>query len=152
MGYAAAPSSTRPLSGGLFFGAFAMVELYLPETDERQFIIWLHTYCAQKIASNVVYKFADGWSYKLYYPALGDQTMVSFTARVYRVFHRPGTNETTETMANNLEAIKVEWHKEGDRLKVTVSPHHGSWALPPLHDLLTNIRSNWPEAVSDNWT
>jgi hypothetical protein len=129
-----------------------MVELYLPETDERQFLIWLHTYCGQKIASNVVYKFADGWSYKLYYPPLGDQTSISFTARVYRVFRQTGAKETTETMANNLEAIKLEWHRVEDRLKVTISPHEGQWALPPLNDLLTNIRKAWPEAVSDNWT
>jgi hypothetical protein len=114
-----------------------MVEVYLPETDERQFLIWLHTYCGQKIASNAVYKFADGWSYKLYYPPLGDQTSISFTARVYRVFRQPGAKETTETMANNLE--------------VTISPHDGQWALPPLDDLLANIRKAWPQAVSDNW-
>ena len=129
-----------------------MIELYLPGTDERQFLVWLHSYCSQKIASNMVYEFSKGWSYKLYYPALGDQTSVSFTARIYRVFRRQGTNETTETMANNLEAIRLEWHAAGDRLKVTISPHAGAWVLPPLDDLLANIRTNWPEAVSDDWT
>ena len=129
-----------------------MVELYLPETDERQFLVWLHSYCSQKIASNPVYPFSAGWSYKLYYPPLGDQTSVSFTARIYRAFHRQGGNETTETMANNLEALKLEWHQVEDRLKVTISPHKGSWAMPPLNDLLTNIRTNWPEAISDHWT
>jgi len=125
-----------------------MVELYLPETDERQFLVWLHSYCSQKIASNTVYEFAKGWSYKLYYPALGDQTSISFTARVYRVFRRPGANETTETMANNLEAIKLEWHRVEERLKVTIRPHEGVWVLPPLQDLLTSIRARWPEATS----
>ena len=129
-----------------------MVELYLPETDQKQFLVWLHSYCGQKIASNMVYEFAKGWSYKLYYPALGDQTSVSFMARVYRVFRRSGSNETTETMANNLEAIKLEWHAEGDGLKLTISPHNGAWVTPPLNDLLTNIRTRWPEAVSENWT
>ncbi|HLO31108.1 MAG TPA: hypothetical protein VK249_18310 [Anaerolineales bacterium] len=128
-----------------------MVEVYLPKTDARQFLVWLHNYCGQKIASNPVYKFADGWSYKLYYPALGDQTSVSFTARVYRPFPRYEGRETTETMANNLEAIKLEWHEEGERLKVTISPHDGSWIVPPLNDLLANIRTSWPEAVSDYW-
>jgi hypothetical protein len=137
---------------GLFFGAQAMVELYLLGTDERQFLIWLHTYCRQKSASDIVYKFTDGWSYKLHYPALGAQTSVSFTARVYRVFRQNEAKETTETMANNLEAIKLEWHEVGDRLKVTISPHAGLWVMPPLDDLLTNIRKSWPEAVSDNWT
>jgi len=129
-----------------------MVEVYLPETDETQFLIWLHTYCRQKSASDIVYKFTDGWSYKLHYPALGAQTSVSFTARVYRPFPRYEAKETTETMADNLEAIKLEWHGVGDRLKVTISPHEGSWVMPPLNDLLTNIRANWPEAISDNWT
>lgn len=54
-----------------------MVELYLPETDERQFLIWLHTYCGQKIASNTVYKFSDGWSYKLYYPLLATKRVLA---------------------------------------------------------------------------
>ena len=129
-----------------------MVEFYLPETDETQFLIWLHTYCGQKRASDIVYKFTNGWSYKLHYPALGAQTSVSFIARVYRAFHRDEGNETTETMANNVEAIKLEWHTVGDRLKVTISPHEGFWVMPPLNDLLTNIRANWPEAISDNWT
>ena len=129
-----------------------MVEVYLPETDERQFLIWLHTYCGQKIANNIVYEFSSGWSYKLYYPPLGDQTSISFTARVYRGFRLDEGNETTETMANNLEAIKLEWHRVGDRLKVTISPHEGFWVMPPLNDLLTNIRANWPEAISENWT
>ena len=129
-----------------------MVELYLPETDERQFLIWLHTYCRQKSASDIVYKFTEGWSYKLHYPALGAQTSVSFTARVYRVFRQNETKVTTETMANNLEAIKLEWHEVGDRLKVTISHHDGSWVTPPLNDLLTNSRTNWPRAISDNWT
>jgi len=40
----------------------------------------------------------------------------------------------------------------GDRLKVTISHHDGSWVMPPLDDLLTNIRKSWPEAISDNWT
>lgn len=128
-----------------------MVELYLPETDERQFVVWLHTYCGQKIASDMVYEFAKGWSYKLYYPPLGDQTSVSFTARIYRVFHQHGMNATTETMANNLEALKLEWHRDGDRLKVTISPHPGNWVMPPLQDLLTSIRTHWPEAVSEDW-
>src|SRR5262245_42055723 len=129
-----------------------MVEIYLPETDERQFLIWLHTYCGQKIASNIIYEFSKGWSYKLSYPALGDQTSVSFTARVYRAFPRYEGKETTETMANNLEAIKLEWRGVGNRLKVTISPHDGSWVTPPRNDLLTNIRINWPEAISDKWT
>jgi hypothetical protein len=128
-----------------------MVELYLPETDERQFLIWLHTYCGQKIASNAVYPFSGNWRYKLYYPPLGDQTSVVFTARIYRPFARYGRNETTETMANNLEAIKLGWQKVDDRLKVTIWPHEGEWVLPPLQDLLTNIRSHWPNAVSDDW-
>lgn len=55
-------------------------------------------------------------------------------------------------MANNLEAIKLEWHRVEDRLKVIISPHDGLWAIPPLEDLLTNIRKAWPGAVSDNWT
>ena len=129
-----------------------MVEVYLPNTDEKQFLVWLHSYCGQKIASNTVYKFSEGWSYKLYYPALGDQTSVSFTARVYRAFYRPAANETTETMANNLQAIKIEWHAVDNRLKVTISPHVGAWVLPPLNDLLASIRASWPEAISDNWT
>ena len=128
-----------------------MVEIYLPETTEREFAVWLHGYCGQKIASNIVYEFSKGWNYKLYYPALGDQTRVSFTARVYRAFYRSGGNETTETMANNLEAIKLEWHAEGDGLKLTISPHHGIWVIPPLQDLLTNIRTRWPQAISDGW-
>jgi hypothetical protein len=139
-------------SDRLFFGVELMVEVYLPNTDEKQFLVWLHSYCGQKIASNTVYKFSDGWSYKLYYPALGDQTSVSFTAKVYRAFHRPAANETTETMANNLQAIKIEWHEVDDRLKVTISPHVGAWVLPPLNDLLVSIRGSWPEAISDNWT
>ena len=129
-----------------------MVVLYLPKTNERQFLIWLHTYCRQKSASDIVYKFTDGWSYKLYYPSLGAQTSVSFTARVYRVFHQSEAKETTETMADNLEAIRLEWHEVGDRLKVTISHHDGAWVMPPLDDLLTNIRTNWSEAISDNWT
>lgn len=129
-----------------------MVEVYLPSTDEKQFLVWLHTYCSQKIASNTVYEFSKGWSYKLYYPALGDQTSVSFTARVYRPFPRYQAKETTETMANNLEAIKLEWHEVEGRLKVTISHHVGSWVAPPLNDLLANIRTSWPEAISDNWT
>ena len=129
-----------------------MVELYLPETDERQFLIWLHTYCKQKSASDVVHNFSKGWSYKLSYPTPGPESHVSFTARVYRSFRQHEAKETTETMANNLEAIKLEWHEMGDRLKVTISPHDGSWVLPPLNDLLTNIRKSWPEAISDNWT
>jgi hypothetical protein len=129
-----------------------MVELYLPKTDERQFLLWLQTYCSQKSASTIVYEFSKGWSYTLSYPVLGDQTSVSFTARVYRAFRRREGNETTETMANNLEAIKLEWHGEEDRLKVTVSPHAGFWVVPPLEDLLTNIRTSWPEAISDDWT
>jgi len=128
-----------------------MVELYLLETDERHFSIWLHTYCSQKRASNIVYEFSDGWSYKLSYPMPGTQTSVSFTARVYRAFHKHQAKETTETMADNLEAIKVEWHAVGDRLKVTISPHEGFWVLPPLQDLLTNIRTHWPEAISNDW-
>ena len=129
-----------------------MIEVYLPETDERQFLIWLHTYCRQKNASDIVYEFSKGWSYKLYYPSLGAQTSVSFTARVYRVFRPQEAKETTETMADNLEAIKLEWHVVGDRLKVTISPHDGLWVLPPLNDLLTNIRTRWPEAISEHWT
>jgi hypothetical protein len=129
-----------------------MVELYLPKTNERQFLIWLHTYCRQKSASDIVYKFTDGWSYKLHYPALGAQTSVSFTARVFRVFRQHEANETTETMADNLEAIKLAWHEVGDRLKVTISHHDGSWVMPPLDDLLTNIRTSWPEAISTKWT
>ena len=129
-----------------------MVELYLPETDERQFLIWLHTYCKQKSASDVVYDFSKGWSYKLSYPTPGPQSSVSFTARVYRSFRQHEAKETTETMANNLEAIKLEWHEMGDRLKVTISPHDGAWVLPPLNDLLTNIRKSWPAAISDSWT
>jgi hypothetical protein len=129
-----------------------MVVLYLPKTDERQFLIWLNTYCRQKNASDIVYEFSSGWSYKLFYPALGAQTSVSFTARVFRAFHQQEAKETTETMADNLEAIKLEWHVVGDRLKVTISPHDGLWVTPPLDDLLTNIRTNWPEAISDNWT
>jgi hypothetical protein len=128
-----------------------MVELYLPETDERQFLIWLHTYCKQKSASDVVYDFSKGWSYKLSYPAPGPQSSVSFTARIYRSFRQHEAKETTETMANNLEAIKLEWHEMGDRLKVTISPHDGAWVLPPLNDLLTNIRKSWPTAISDSW-
>ena len=129
-----------------------MVELYLPKTDKRQFLIWLHTYCGKQIANNTVYQFADGWSYKLSYPALGDQTSISFTARVYRAFRLHEAKETTETLANNLEAIKLEWHEMGDRLKVIISPHEGLWVKPPLNDLLTNIRKSWPEAISENWT
>jgi hypothetical protein len=100
----------------------------------------------------MVYEFARGWSYKLYYPSLGAQTSVSFTARVFRVFRQQEAKETTETMADNLEAIKLEWHVVGDRLKVTISPHDGLWVIPPFEDLLTNLRTNWPEAISDNWT
>lgn len=129
-----------------------MIEVYLPETNERQFLIWLHTYCRQQSASDIVYKFTEGWSYTLHYPALGAQTSVIFTARVYRAFRQNEAKETTETMANNLEAIKLEWHEVGDRLKVIISPHDGSWVLPPLNDLLTNIRTSWPKAISDNWT
>jgi hypothetical protein len=129
-----------------------MVELYLPETDENQFLIWLHTYCRQKSASDIVYEFSKGWSYKLHYPTLGAQTSVSFVARVYRVFRQSEVKETTETMADNLEAIKLGWHQVGDRLKVTISHHDGAWVKPPLNDLLTNIRARWPEAISNNWT
>lgn len=129
-----------------------MVELYLPKTDERQFLIWLQTYCAQKSESGKVYEFSKGWSYKLYYPALGDQNSVSFTARIYRAFRRVEGNETTETMANNLGAIKLEWQEAGDGLKVTISHHDGLWVMPPLNDLLTRIRTDWPDAISDNWT
>ena len=129
-----------------------MVEVYLPNTDERQFLVWLHTYCGQKIASNPVYEFSKGWSYKLYYPPLGDQTSVSFTARVYRPFARREAKETTEIMANNLVAIKLEWQAVEDRLKVSISHHTGSWVTPPLNDLLTNIRASWPGAISDIWT
>ena len=129
-----------------------MVELYLPKTDERQFVSWLRTYCAQRSESDRVYEFLKGWSYKLYYPELGDQNSASFTARIYRAFYRDEGNETTETMANNLAAIKLEWHGVGDRLKVTISHHDGAWVMPPLNDLLTNIRTDWPDAISDNWT
>ena len=128
-----------------------MFVVYLPKTDETQFLIWLNTYCRQKSASDIVYKFTDGWSYKLHYPALSAQTSVGFTARVYRAFQHE-TKETTETMADNLEAIRLEWHEVGDRLKVTISHHDGSWVMPPLDDLLTNIRTNWSEAISENWT
>ena len=139
-------------SDPFFFGVQVMIEVYLPKTDEKQFLVWLHSYCSQKIAGNAVYKFSDGWSYKLYYPALGDQTSVSFTAKVYRAFHRPAANETTETMANNLQAIRIEWHAVDEDLKVTITPHVGSWVLTPLNDLLTSIRASSPEAISDNWT
>ena len=77
---------------------------------------------------------------------------MSFTAKVYRAFHRPAANETTETMANNLQAIRIEWHAVDEDLKVTITPHVGSWVLTPLNDLLTSIRASWPEAISDNWT
>ena len=129
-----------------------MVEVYLPGTDETQFLNWLHSYCRQKSTGDTVYKFTDGWSYQLHYPALGAQTSVSFTARVYRAFHQLAAKETTETMADNLEAIRLEWHPVGDRLKVTISHHDGSWVMPPVNDLLATIRTNWPEAFSSNWT
>jgi hypothetical protein len=129
-----------------------MVEVYLPKTDERQFLRWLHTYRAQKSESERVYEFLKGWIYKLYYPDLEDENSASFTARIYRAFRREEGNETTETMATNLPAIKLEWHRVEDGLKVTISHHDGLWVTPPLNDLLTSIRTNWPDAVSDNWT
>jgi len=46
-----------------------MIQLYLPGTDENQFINWLNTYCRQQIASDLVYEFAKGWNYRLYYPS-----------------------------------------------------------------------------------
>src|SRR6266498_1667998 len=104
-----------------FLGAYGMVALYLPKTDETQFRIWLNTYCRPKSTDDVVYKFTGGWSYKLYYPSLGAQTSVSFTARVYRVFLQAEEKETTETMADNIEAIQVAWRQVGDLLKVTIS-------------------------------
>ena len=129
-----------------------MIQLYLPGTDENQFINWLNTYCRQQIASDLVYEFAKGWNYRLYYPSLGAQTSVTFTARVYRVFQQAEAKATTETLADNLDAIKIEWHVVGDRLKVTISPHEGLWVQAPLNDLLTNIRARWPEAISSDWT
>ncbi len=51
-------------------------------------------------------------------------------------------------MADNIEAIKVAWRQVGDLLKVTIAHHDGAWVTPPLEDLLTNIRTNWPEAIT----
>ena len=129
-----------------------MVVLYLPKTDERQFLIWLNKYCVKKEESNKVYKFSHGWNYKLYYPTLDGQNTVSFTARVFRAFQRDEGKETTETMANNVEAIRIEWQEVEDRLKVTISQHDGTWVMPPLNDLLKKIRANWPEAIDDIWS
>lgn len=128
-----------------------MVKVYLPETDEEQFLIWLNAYCRQKSASEVIYKFSDGWSYELYYPTLGAQTSVIFTARIFRAIHQE-TRVTTETMANNIEAMKLEWRRMGDGLMVTIWHHDGGWIKPPLNDLLTIIRTRWPEAISDHST
>jgi hypothetical protein len=128
-----------------------MVKVYLPETNEEQFLIWLNGYCRQKSVREIVYKFSDGWSFELYYPILGAQTSVSFTARIFRAVHQEA-RETTETMANNIEAIKLEWRRMGDGLMVTIWHHDGSWVMPPLNDLLTDIRTSWPKAISDNWT
>jgi hypothetical protein len=131
-----------------FLGAYGMVALYLPKTDETQFRIWLNTYCRQKSNEDITHNFTGGWSYKLHYPSLGAQTSVSFTARVYRAFVQAEAKETTETMADNIEAIKVAWRQVGDLLKVTIAHHDGAWVTPPLEDLLTNIRTNWPEAIT----
>lgn len=128
-----------------------MVKVYLPETNEEQFLIWLNGYCRQKTANAMIYKFSDGWSYQLYYPTLGAQTRVVFTARIFRAVHQEA-RETTETMANNIEAIKLEWRRMGDGLMVTIWHHDGGWVKPPLTDLSTNIRAHWPEAILDNGT
>jgi len=149
---AAQANKNRPLqpgsSGAIGLG---MIEVYLPGTEERQFTVWLQAYCDQKSLANTSYEFSKGWSYKLSFPVLEDETSARFTARVYRPFPRYAAMETTETMANNLEAIKLEWVEVGDRLKVTISPHEGSWVMPPLNDLLASIRASWPEAISDRW-
>ena len=133
-----------------------MVELYLPKTDASQFRSWLQTYCLQENKNDRAYEFSKGWNYKLYYPVLDpifeDENSIRFTARIYRAYYRPGGTETTETMANNLGAIKVEWQEAEDGLKVTISHHEGLWVMPPLNDLLTKIRTDWPAALSDNWT
>jgi hypothetical protein len=127
-----------------------MLEIYLPETNERQFLFWLNTYCWHRSADNIIYPFSTGWSYKLYYDILGAQSSASFTARVYRAFYQE-SRETTETMADNIKAINVEWQEVGDRLKVTISHHDGDWVMPPLQDLVANIRQRWPEATSSDW-
>lgn len=127
-----------------------MFEIFLPETNARQFLFWLNTYCWHRNADDLVYPFSTGWDYKLSYDILGAQSSAIFTARVYRAF-RQESRETTEMMANNIEAIRVGWQEVETQLRVTISHHNGSWVTTPLQDLLTNIRQRWPEATSSQW-